>query len=56
MSLGRNCSNWNKVTVYSRVDIRGVARRDVTWQEVEGQGGTRAHFEDSIFNGSSKIQ
>lgn len=38
MSLGRNCNNWNKVTVYSRVDIRGAARRDAA-----GSGRTRRH-------------
>lgn len=38
MSLGRNCSNWNKVTVYCRVDIRGAARRDAA-----GSGRTRRH-------------
>lgn len=63
ISLVCNCGNWNKeVTVYSRVTsishvtirLREQVNQTAVWGE--RQAPSTHTFEDSIFNGSSKIQ
>lgn len=59
ISLACNCYNWNTVTVCSHVtSIINNALR-TTWPHNNVKWRTsviHAYFEDSIFNGSSKIQ